>query len=198
MGLKELLGEELFGQVTAALKGKGKDNKDVELIINDGNYIPRSKFNEVNEKVKSLETEITTRDEQLKDLGEKAKGNADLEKQIAALTEANSKTKAEYEAKLKDITLNTAIEKALTANQAKYTDLLVTKIDKSKLVLDGEKVVGLDEQITGLKESFKDLFGETRIAGKDEKSNPGANPNQKPISEMSMEEYAKYWQEQNN
>ena len=197
MGLKELLGEELFGQVTEALKGKGKDNKDVELIINDGNYIPRSKFNEVNEKVKSLETEITTRDEQLKDLGEKAKGNADLEKQIAALTEANTKTKAEYEAKLKDITLNTAIEKALTANQAKYTDLLVTKIDKSKLVLDGEKVVGLDEQITGLKESFKDLFGETRITGKDEQSNPGGNPNQKPIAEMSMEEYAKYWQEQN-
>ena len=198
MGLKELLGEELFGQVTAALKGKGKDNKDVELIINDGNYIPRAKFNELNEKVKSLEKEIATRDEQLKDLGEKAKGNEELTKQIAALTEANTKTKAEYEAKLKDITLNTAIEKALTANQAKYVDLLVGKIDKSKLVLDGEKVIGLDEQITGLKEAFKDLFGETRITGKDEQSNPGANPTQKPISEMSMEEYAKFWQEQNN
>ena len=197
MGLKELLGEELFGQVTAALKGKGKDNKDVELIINDGNYIPRAKFNEVNEKVKALEKEIATRDEQLKDLAEKAKGNEELTKQIAALTEANEKTKAEYEAKLKDITLNTAIEKALTANQAKYVDLLVGKIDKSKLVLDGEKVIGLDEQITGLKEAFKDLFGETRITGKDEKSNPGVNPNQKPISEMSMEEYAKWWQEQN-
>jgi len=197
MGLKELLGEELFGQVTAALKGKGKDNKDVELIINDGNYIPRTKFNELNEKVKSLEKEIATRDEQLKDLAEKAKGNEELTKQIAALTEANAKTKAEYEAKLKDITLNTAIEKALTANQAKYVDLLVGKIDKSKLVLDGEKVIGLDEQIAGLKEAFKDLFGETRITGKDEKSNPGANPNQKPISEMSMDEYAKWWQEQN-
>jgi len=197
MGLKELLGEELFGQVTAALKGKGKDNKDVELIINDGNYIPRTKFNELNEKVKSLEKEIATRDEQLKDLAEKAKGNEELTKQIAALTEANAKTKAEYEAKLKDITLNTAIEKALTVNQAKYVDLLVGKIDKSKLVLDGEKVIGLDEQIAGLKEAFKDLFGETRITGKDEKSNPGANPNQKPISEMSMDEYAKWWQEQN-
>lgn len=197
MDLKELLGEELFGQVSAALKGKGKEGKDIDLIINDGNYIPRSKFNEVNEKVKSLEGEITTRDEQLKTLGEKAKGNEELTKQITALTEANTKTKTEYEAKLKDITLNTAIEKALTANQAKYVDLLTGKIDKSKLVLDGEKVVGLDEQIGTLKETFKDLFGETKIAGKDEKPNPGGNPNQKPISEMSMDEYAKYWQEQN-
>ena len=197
MGLLELLGEELFGQVSEALKGKGKDGKDLEIIVNDGNYIPRTKFNEVNEKVKSLEGEIATRDAQLKELGEKAKGNAELEKQIADLTEANSKTKAEYEAKLKDITLNTAIEKALTANQAKYVDLLVTKINKEKLVLDGDKVIGLDDQIGSLKEQFKDLFGETRITGKDEQSNPGSNPNQKPISEMSMEEYAKYWQEQN-
>lgn len=40
--IKELLGEELVAQVEAALKGKGKDGKDVDLrISNDGRTLYR-------------------------------------------------------------------------------------------------------------------------------------------------------------
>ena len=42
--IKELLGEELAGQVESALKGKGKDGRDIELVIgNDGSYVPAEK-----------------------------------------------------------------------------------------------------------------------------------------------------------
>ena len=42
--IKELLGEELAGQVEAALKGKGKDGRDIDLVIgNDGSYVPAEK-----------------------------------------------------------------------------------------------------------------------------------------------------------
>ena len=40
-GIKNLLGEDLTKQVETALKGKGKDGKDVDLVIgNDGSFVP--------------------------------------------------------------------------------------------------------------------------------------------------------------
>lgn len=174
MGLKELLGEELYNTVTAAVKGKGKDGKDLDLIVNDGNYIPRIKFNEVNDKVKVLEADIATRDTQIKTLGESVKGNADLTKQITDLTAINAKAKADYDSKIKDIQITTAAEKALTAAQAKHVDLLMSKVDRSKLVIDNDKIIGLDEQVTTLKETYKDLFGETRVTGRTESTSPGS------------------------
>lgn len=42
--IKELLGEELAGQVEAPSKGKGKDGRDIDLVIgNDGSYVPAEK-----------------------------------------------------------------------------------------------------------------------------------------------------------
>jgi hypothetical protein len=149
-----------LNKVTESLKGKGKDGKDIGLLINDGTYIPVSKFNEVNEAKKVLEADIKTRDNQLNELSEKAKGNEELSKQIKDLTDLNTKNKTEYESKIRDISFNNAVEKALIKENAKYTDILIPKFDKSKLVLnDDGSVVGLDEQIKTLKESYKDLFG---------------------------------------
>lgn len=43
--VKELLGEDLAKQVEAALKGKGKDAKDIDLVVgNDGTHVPADKF----------------------------------------------------------------------------------------------------------------------------------------------------------
>ena len=43
-GIRNLLGEDLAKQVEAALKGKGKDGKDVDLVIgNDGTFVPAEK-----------------------------------------------------------------------------------------------------------------------------------------------------------
>ena len=45
-GIRNLLGEDLAKQVEAALKGKGKDGKDVDLVIgNDGTFVPAEKYN---------------------------------------------------------------------------------------------------------------------------------------------------------
>ena len=42
--VKNILGEDLTSQVEAALKGKGKDGKDVDLVVgNDGTFVPAEK-----------------------------------------------------------------------------------------------------------------------------------------------------------
>jgi hypothetical protein len=140
------------------------------------NYIPLSRFNEVNEAKKQLETDIKGRDKQLKDLGEKAKGNEDLEKQIKDLQETNKKTKADYDSKVKNITLDNAIKLSLKDNKAKHEDLLIGKFDREKLTIKEDGTVeGLDEQINTLKEGYKDLF-EQPLKGH-EPNNIGEPPN---------------------
>lgn len=120
-------------------------------------FIPKARFDEVNETKKDLEQQIRDRDKQLKDLQEKVKGNDELEKTIKELQEANKATKEQYEDKIKDMTITAAIQSKLT--DAKYPDLLLTKFDRSKLsIAEDGTVLGIDEQLTTLKEQYKDLF----------------------------------------
>ena len=120
-------------------------------------FIPKARFDEVNETKKDLEQQIQERDNQLKDLQGKVKGNEELEKTIKELQEANKATKEQYEDKIKDMTITAAIQSKLT--DAKYPDLLLTKFDRSKLsIAEDGTVLGIDEQLTTLKEQYKDLF----------------------------------------
>lgn len=136
-------------------------------------FIPKARFDEVNETKKDLEQQIRDRDKQLKDLQEKVKGNEELEKTIKELQEANKATKEQYEAKIKDMTIAAAIRSKLT--DAKYPDLLLTKFDQSKLsIAEDGTVLGIDEQLTALKEQYRDLF-KPDLKGR-EPNNTGGTP----------------------
>lgn len=65
----------------------------------------------------------------------------------------------DYKAKLETMKIDNAIENSLAGN--KYKDLLITKIDRAKIVVTDLGVVGLNEQIEGLKTSYSDLFTTT-------------------------------------
>ncbi len=131
------------------------------------NAVPKSDFNVLNGTKKDLEQQIKNRDKQLKDLQDKLKGSDDLEKTIKDLQEVNKTIKETYEAKLKDMAINYAIQAKLT--NTKYPELLMNKFDKAKLsVADDGTVSGIDEQLTSLKEQYKDLFT-LPIAGRDPK-----------------------------
>lgn len=126
-------------------------------------YIPRARFNEVNDKKKDLEQQIKDRDKQLKDLEEKVKGYEDTEKIIKELQEANKKIKADYEGMIRDMTIHTAILVKLAGTL--YPDLLIPKFDKSKIVIGQDGIVsGIDNQIKIIKEQYKELFTPT-VAG---------------------------------
>ena len=74
--LQELLGEELWKQVAPKLEGK-------EYFFAEGkDFIPISKFNEVNDAKKEAEKQLQERDKQLDTLQKSVKGNEELTKQI--------------------------------------------------------------------------------------------------------------------
>lgn len=107
------------------------------------------------------------------------KSNADneaLQAKVKEYEDTIKTQKADYEAKVRNLTLDSAIEKALSNAGAKHIDLLSTKIDREKLKIETDgKVTGLDEQISAYKESYKDLFT-PKIEGRDPNNNGGGKP----------------------
>ena len=68
--VKTILGEDLSNQVEAALKGKGKDGKDVDLVVgNDGTFVPAEKYNGANSGKNSAENALKAAAEALKAIG---------------------------------------------------------------------------------------------------------------------------------
>lgn len=89
--LKELFDDpEMIDKVETILKEELKDK-----------YIPKSRFDEVNDAKKKFEEDVASRDAQLEAL-KNASGDVDkLKKQIEALQADNQKAKEEYNANLK-------------------------------------------------------------------------------------------------
>ncbi|NFG25218.1 hypothetical protein FDB64_05150 [Clostridium botulinum] len=124
------------------------------------------RYTKLKEQKEDVEGQLKTANTTIKDLKKNNGDNETLQKTIKDHEATIETLKKDSEAKIRNITLDGAIEKALTKSKAKHTDLLATKIDREKLVIsDGGKVSGLDEQLKGLKESYKDLF-EEKLSGK--------------------------------
>jgi len=137
-------------------------------------YIPKTRFDEVNKAKKQLEQQIVYRDTQLTELNKRVNVNEELEKIIKNLNDANATTKTEYETKLKDITINYAIQAKLV--DVKYADLLKCKFDRTKLSVTADGTVdGIDEQLTTIKGTYKDLFLPT-VTVKQSNSIGGSHP----------------------
>lgn len=146
-------------------------------------YVPKSRFDEVNEAKKKAEANVKERDKQLEEL-KKSSGDADaLKAEIEKLQGENKAAAEKYAADMKALALNNAIEKALTAAGAKNLKAVKALLDVTNAEMDGETVKGLDAQIKALKDdagsSF--LFGEAQpgFIGVPANKNPIKAPNPK-------------------
>lgn len=119
-------------------------------------FIPKSRFDEVNEAKKKLEEDIKTRDKQLEEL--KKLDAEGLKAQIEKLQGENKAAKEKYQAELKQIQINNAVDKALLTAKAKNTKAVKALLDLEKIELDGESVKGLDDQIKKLIEGEDTKF----------------------------------------
>lgn len=135
-----------------AAKAETESKKELET------YVPKTRFDEVNNTKKQLETDVKDRDTQLENIKKSAGDNETLKAQIETLQSDNKTAKEKYESDLKDLQISNAIKLAI-ADKAQDADLVAGLFDKTKLILgDDGKITGLDEQVKTLKEGKPFLF----------------------------------------
>jgi DNA repair exonuclease SbcCD ATPase subunit len=154
-------------------------------------FIPKDKYNEVNEAKKKLEADLQGRDAQLEQLKSAAGNSEELKKQIEQLQAENKKAGEEWQAKMAQMQLDFAIDKALTAAKAKNAKAVKALLDMEKVKLDGDKLLGLDDQLKELQKSDAYLFGESGKVGSGTNppgaGNPEVNPWKKETWNLTMQ-----------
>lgn len=149
--LKELLGEELYSQVTEKLGDK-------KIMVDDGNFIPKSRFDQVNQAKKDLEVQLKDRDTQLADLSKNNKDNEALLNQIKDLQALNKQTTTDYENKINQMQFDYALDGALTNAKSKNNKALKALLDMNSIKYQEGKLEGLQEQIEALQKDASYLF----------------------------------------
>lgn len=129
--------------------------------------IPKEQYNS---KAKELDTANAT----IADLKKNNSDNEELQKSIKEHEETIKTLKADHKKEMDGLKVGAAITKALTGAKAKHPELLEGKFDRSKLVIGEDGTVsGIEEQLKGFKENYKDMFEETTgVSGRTPK-----NPN---------------------
>lgn len=144
-----------------ALLAMGLSEEQAQKVLDslDGNYVPKSKFQEVSEENKTLKKSVGERDKQLEDLKKSSGDNGALQQQISDLQKANADQQKAHEQELSQLKLDNAIDLALSGAKAKNSKAVKAYMDLSKVKLgeDGQ-LTGFSEQLEALQKSDGYLF----------------------------------------
>ena len=166
--LKEILGDDLYNQVETKVssyneKSENKDKKISIVNVNNGEYVSKAKYLQMETVYNNTKASLETANNTIKDLKKSNGDNADLQQKIANYETEKANLEAKHKETTEKLIKESAIKDALYNEKAKHPELLLSKFDLSKILLDekGEKVVsGIEEQMKTNKETYKDLFGE--------------------------------------
>lgn len=166
-------------------------------------FIPKVRFDEVNNEKKKLELDLRDRDGQLETLKNSTGDVEAMKKQIATLQADNKAKDDAHAAEIKKMKVDAAVDAALTSSGAINTKAVVPflkDLDKAELAEDGT-VKGLAEQIEALikADDTKFLFTakkKTKVKG----AKPGESGNddgdhEVDTSKMTYSELAAYMAE---
>ena len=167
-------------------------------------FIPKSRFDEVNNTKKQLEKDLKDRDVQLENL-KNSSGDVETMKQtIENLQRDNKAAKDNFEAELAKFKLESAIGTTLLGSNVINTRAVKALLDMDKIKLDGDVLIGINEQIEALKnaEDSKMLFKVTETKQKEPNFSgvkPGEGNTQNSTGESAgkIKTYSEMMAEQN-
>lgn len=159
--LKAILGDELYTQVEQAValfNGK-PENKDAQVKIGNlgsGEYISKGKYASLEAENSTNMTKLTEANNLIEQLKKAAKGDENLQGQVAAY-----QTKVqELETELAKTKLDSAVKVELLAAKALDVDYLAFKLkEKGELALDENgKIKGWEDKLLALKTQHPTMF----------------------------------------
>lgn len=153
-----------------------------KVIAGFGQMVPKSRLDDKLQELKTANDTIAERDTQLKTLQTKAAGNEELQAEITRLQEENATAKAVHEAELQKRDFDYALDGALRDAKAKNVKAVRANLNLETIKLDGDKLLGLDEQLKALKASDDYLFAPEGLKGHTPPNPPGTPPTKNPFS----------------
>ena len=163
MNLKQIIGEELFNQLPEEKK-KEYAKQDLQ-DVSEGKYVPKDRFDQVNQQSKDYKEQVSERDRQIESLKNEFKDVDGLKDKVEQLTRDNAKQKEDYENQIKTINFNNALKASLSSYNCKDEDYLMSKIDRNSIKLNSDgTILGLKEQVEAFKQGHEYLF-EKEIKG---------------------------------
>lgn len=140
-------------------KGLSEELADSIMKELDGSFVPKSRFNEINAELKQMKDLIKERDGQLETLKKSNVDSEELKKQIEQLQIDNKAKDAAHANEIKQLKIDTAIDKALADAKAKNLKAVkaLLELGDAEIGEDG-KIKGLDARIKALMEADDTKF----------------------------------------
>lgn len=159
--LKEILGDELFSQVSEKINAYNGDeaNKDKQVKIGNlgsGEYVSKLKLDDVTGQLTSKQSELDAANGLIEELKKGTKGNEELQGKVTAYETQVS----QLQEQLKQTQLESAVKVALLAAHANDLDYMTFKLKNAgELELDDKgNVKGIDDMIKNLKTQYPNQF----------------------------------------
>lgn len=167
--LKEILGDDLFGQVAEKVNAHNGNeaNKDKQIKIGNlggGEYVSKAKHDALQALLDGKKTELDTANGLIAEFKKSEKGNEALQGKITAYETQIS----QLQAQLEQTQVDAEIKIALLAAKASDVDYLTFKLKANNEKLErGEdgKIKGIDDMIAGLKTQFPNQFESAKSGG---------------------------------
>jgi len=164
--LREIIGEELFNQLSAAINAHNGNeaNKDKQIKLANlagGEYVGKGKYEALEAALSGKDAEITNANNLIAELKKASKGNEDMQKKFTDYEQENARLQAE----LQETKVKSAIKVALLSEKAVDVDYLTFKLNEKlkekgeTLSLDeNDNIKGWDDKLSGLKVQFPNMF----------------------------------------
>jgi hypothetical protein len=169
MELKEILGKYI------------DDNEKLENVIGEltqdlaKGFIPKNRFNEVNEELKTTRSQLNENKTAMEGLTKKANSVEEYETRLAELQTKNTEIEEKANKQISSITKKTQLKELLLLNNAHKDaiELLVDKYSDIAEVTDG-KLIEPDKLLETIKKEKAGLFIETKNDSDDKGSHKDA------------------------
>lgn len=164
------------------LKGLGLEKDAIDKIMAENGKdieLEKGKVKDIQSQLVTANNTIKERDKQLETLKNSPDNPETLKQQIQQLQDDNKAKDEEHQKEIKELKVNSALEKALTnakAKNAKAVQALLDLGDDVELNEDGT-IKGLDEKIKALKKSDAYMFNDDKQTVKIVGAKPNASPN---------------------
>lgn len=139
-------------------------------------YIPKGRFNEVNEELKIVRTQLDDNKKAMESLSQKASSIEEYEKKLAELQQLNSDIETKSQQQIASITKKTQLKELLLVNNA-HKDAIELLVEKyaDKAEVENDKIKDSDKLLETIKAEKSGLFVQTKVESVDQgghKENP--------------------------